>query len=106
MRDIIFKGATRPPMMLGVPIVPFIMVVGTDFIMAMWAMLLGGLFSAFAILTLGIVTILVLRYISSQDDQRLQQYLLRFRDVGFRRNTGYWSSHSMSPIDFTRRKDR
>lgn len=104
MRDTIFKGATRPAMMAGVPIIPFILVVGLDFILAMWSMLLFGLFPSFVILTVGLVLILLLRYISSQDDQRLNQYLLRFRDIGFRKNAHHWAAHSMSPIDFTKRK--
>lgn len=104
MRDVIFKGATRPAMMLGVPIISFILVVGLVFILAMWAMLLGGLFASFAILMFGAAVILILRYISSQDDQRLNQFLLRFRDIGFRKNTGYWNAHSMSPIDYTKRR--
>lgn len=105
MRDTIFKGATRPAMMLGVPIIPFILVVGVDFILAMWSLLFGGLFAAVAILMFGAVVILVLRHISIDDDQRLNQYLLRFRDIGFRRNAPHWNAHSMSPIDFSRRKE-
>ncbi len=91
-------------MMLGVPIMPFILVVGLVFILAMWAMLLGGLFASFAILMFGLVVILILRYISSQDDQRLNQVLLRFRDIGFRKNAAHWNAHSMSPIDYTKRR--
>jgi len=105
MRDIIFKGATRPAMMLGVPIIPFILVVGLDFIAAMWSVLLGGLFAGAAILMFGAVVILILRHISSQDDQRLNQYLLRFRDIAFRKNAPHWNAQSMSPIDFSKRKD-
>jgi type IV secretion system protein VirB3 len=105
MRDIIFKGATRPAMMLGVPITPFILVVGLCFILAMWAMLFAGFFVSVCILAFGSVVILVLRYISSQDDQRLNQYMLRFRDIEFRKNMRHWNAHSMSPIDFTKRKD-
>jgi type IV secretion system protein VirB3 len=105
MRDTIFKGATRPAMMLGVPIMPFILVVGLDFLLAMWSLLLGSLFASFSFLMLGVVVVLVLRYISSQDDQRLNQYLLRFRDTAFRKNAGHWNAHSMSPIDFRKRQE-
>lgn len=105
MRDMIFKGATRPAMMLGVPIIPFILVVGLVFILAMWSMLLVGAFWSFCILMVGLAVILVLRYISSQDDQRLNQYMLRFRDISFRKNSAHWNAHSMSPIDFNRRRE-
>jgi type IV secretion system protein VirB3 len=105
MRDVIFKGATRPAMMLGVPIIPFILVAGVVLVLAMWSMLLVGIFTSFVFLSIGAVVILILRYVSSQDDQRLNQYLLRFRDIGFRKNTPHWNAHSMSPIDFTKRQD-
>src|SRR5580658_7143004 len=70
-RDIIFKGATRPAMMLGVPIVPLILVAGIDILLAMWSLVLVSTFGAFVILAAGLMVIFVLRYISSQDDQRL-----------------------------------
>ncbi len=39
-RDRIFKGATRPAMMLGVPIIPFILVCGVFLIVTLWGTIL------------------------------------------------------------------
>jgi type IV secretion system protein VirB3 len=104
MRDTIFKGATRPPMMLGVPIIPFILVVGAALILAMWALLALGFVASFLILMTGFGAVLMMREISKQDDQRLNQVLMRWRETPRRRNAQHWNAHSMSPIDFDRRR--
>jgi type IV secretion system protein VirB3 len=103
-RDIIFKGATRPAMMMGVPIVPLILVAGIDMLLAVWSIVLLTPFCAFVILAGGLLAIFLLRYISSQDDQRLSQYILRWKNVGGRRTTRYWGAHSLSPIDFNKKR--
>ena len=103
-RDIIFKGATRPAMMLGVPIVPFIIVTGSHILLAMWSLVLMSTFGSFVILAAGLMNIMVLRYISTQDDQRLSQYLLRFKNIAGRRTSHYWGAHSLSPIDYAKSK--
>lgn len=103
-RDLIFKGATRPAMMAGVPIVPFILVVGIHLLLAMWAMMLVNMFVSFVILMTCVMCVLFLRHISSQDDQRLNQYLLRMKSAAGRKNKNHWGAHTMSPIDYTKRK--
>lgn len=103
-RDPIFKGATRPAMMLGVPVVPLIIVLGVHILLAMWTLQFAGPLPAFLILMFAAMVVMVLRHISSQDEQRLNQYLLRLRSVAGRRNEKHWGAHSISPVDFTRRK--
>lgn len=39
LRDPVFKGCTRPAMLWGVPLVPFLMVGGSILIPAIWALL-------------------------------------------------------------------
>lgn len=103
-RDVIFKGATRPAMMMGVPIVPLILVAGIDMLVAVWSMVLLTPFCGFVVLAAGLMAIFLLRYISSLDDQRLSQYILRWKNIGGRRTSGYWGAHALSPIDFDKRK--
>ncbi|WP_076999138.1 type IV secretion system protein VirB3 [Variovorax sp. KK3] len=103
MRDRIFKGATRPAMMLGVPIVPCILVVGTFLLLAMWSLALLGLLTCLAILVIMSFAVLVMRFMSSQDDHRLNQYLMYLRSRPFRRNRIFWGAHSMGPLDFRKR---
>lgn len=102
----IFKGATRPAMMLGVPIKVAILVVGTHLILMMWTLVLFGFAAAFAIFATMVFIMLCLRYVSTHDDQRLNQRLMFFSTIGRRRNSAFWSAHSMSAIDFKRRPGR
>jgi type IV secretion system protein VirB3 len=101
--DVVFKGATRPAMMLGVPIVPFILVVGAHLLLAIWVMVLASMFACFVILAAGVLNVFVLRHITSNDEQRLNQYLLRMKSIAGRRNKAYWGAHSASPNDYRRR---
>lgn len=90
-------------MMLGVPVVPFILVVGIHFVLAMWSMMLINLFVAFVILMTGILIVMFLRHISSLDEQRLNQYLLRLKSIAGRRNVTHWGAHSISAVDYKKR---
>lgn len=103
MRDRIFKGATRPAMMLGVPIVPCILVMGTFFILAMWTLVFAGFVAAASVLLIMVFVVAILRFMTAQDDQRLNQYMMYLRTRAFKRNKGTWGAHSMSPIDFKKR---
>lgn len=105
MADRIFKGATRPAMMAGVPIVPFVLVAGFFIMLSMWLMLFFGFVWLGVGLLCGAMSIGGLRYISSQDDQKLNQYILYFMSWPHRRrNSEFWKAHSMSPCNYTKRK--
>jgi type IV secretion system protein VirB3 len=103
MRDRIFKGATRPAMMLGVPIMPCIVVMGTFFILAMWTLVFAGLVAALSVLLVMVFVVAILRFMTAQDDQRLSQYAMYLRSRAHKRNRVHWGAHSMSPIDFKKR---
>lgn len=103
MSDRIFKGATRPAMMLGVPIVPFILVMGAFIFVAVWTFVAAGLQAALSVLVLAALCIVLLRHVTRQDDQRLNQMLLYLKSRPFRRNKVFWGAHSMSPINFKKR---
>ena len=103
-QDLIFKGATRPAMMAGVPIVPFILAVGVHLLAAVWAMAFIGAFVMFIIMMACVMNVFFMRYISSQDDQRLLQHLLRLKSIAGRRNSKHWGAHSISPTDYRKRK--
>lgn len=102
-RDVIFKGATRPATMAGVPVVPFILVVGLHILACMWTIILIGFFVAAAIALSCVICVLVMRYISSQDDQRLLQYMLVIRGFPSKRNLTHWGAKSLSPTRYSRR---
>jgi type IV secretion system protein VirB3 len=102
-RDVIFKGATRPATMAGVPVVPFILVVGLHILVCMWTVILIGLFAATAIALSCVVCVLVMRNVSSHDDQRLLQYMLLIRGFPAKRNMRHWGAKSFGATRFTQR---
>jgi len=102
-RDRIFKGATRPAMMLGIPIVPFILIVGFHLILIVWTFILSSPFVSIGIGFILIMVLLFLRQLNSSDNHRISQYFLYAKDFGNRRNKKYWGAHSMSPIKFKKR---
>lgn len=102
-RDRIFKGATRPAMMLGVPIIPFILVVGINLLLIIWSFALISGFVSLAIAMFLIVEVLILRQINASDNHKLSQYFLYFRELPHRKNKEHWGAHSMSPIKLKKR---
>lgn len=74
MRETIFKGATRPPMKWGVPLMALVLVLIPLFMLT----LLGGAFvSAWCYVVfppLGAGAFIWMRQVSARDDQRLAQW--------------------------------
>lgn len=102
-RDRIFKGATRPAMMLGIPIIPFILLVGSHLLLAIWAFVLVSGFISIGLGLLLVMEILILRQVNADDNHKLAQYFLLFREIGHRRNKNHWGAHSMSPVKLKKR---
>ncbi|QNB17476.1 conjugal transfer protein TraD [Paraburkholderia tropica] len=102
LKDPVFKGATRPAMIWGVPLVAFLMIGGGMLIPAIWALLASPPLGV-AILFLMIPVFVVMRVITRHDDQRLAQYLLRLRMVPRQRNRRFWGGHAYVPIRLKRR---
>lgn len=102
LRDPVFKGCTRPAMLWGVPLVPFLMVGGSILIPAIWALL------ASPPVGIGIVLLLIpvfvtMRSVTRHDDQRLAQFALRIRMVSRQRNRRFWGAHAYMPLCLKRR---
>ena len=93
-------------MMLGVPIVPCILVMAAFFVMAIWTLVFAGFVAAASVLLALLFAMLTLRYMTSQDDQRLHQYLMYLRTCRLKRNARWWGAHSMSPLNIRQRRTR
>ncbi|WP_343666731.1 VirB3 family type IV secretion system protein [Paraburkholderia tropica] len=102
LKDPVFKGATRPAMIWGVPLVAFLMIGGSMLIPAIWALLASPPLGV-AILFLMIPVFVVMRVITRHDDQRLAQYLLRVRMVLRQGNRRFWGGHAYVPVRLKRR---
>jgi type IV secretion system protein VirB3 len=102
LKDPVFKGCTRPAMLWGVPLVPFLIVGGGMLIPAIWALLASPSIGV-AILFLMIPVFVVMRVITRNDDQRLAQYALHLRMTLRQRNRRYWGAHAYVPVRLKRR---
>lgn len=106
MRDPVFKGATRPAMIAGIPLLPLIVVGLMGVLGSLWGLQLFGAFSAFTVALLTLMVLLIMRWVSKADDQKLNQMLLRLQSLPARRNRPYWGVQSSSPFDYRRHLKR
>jgi type IV secretion system protein VirB3 len=93
----IYKGATRPAMKMGVPLVPLVVLCGVGMLAVMW---IGPLVSWWvaAIVPSAVVPILAwMRFATRKDDQRLRQLFLAARLRMRDRNRDFWCSRSYTP---------
>lgn len=75
--DTIFKGCTRPQMLLGVPMMPMMALVGVVSISALASIAIKP-YAPLIVLMLGTIPYFRLRKLSDKDDQRLAQIWLRY----------------------------
>ncbi len=92
-------------MMLGIPVVPLILVAGAHILIAMWLFMAHQILLVVLIATSCAICIVLMRYITSHDDHRLNQYLLWIKSTALRRNASYWGSGTLSPTDYKKRFD-
>jgi type IV secretion system protein VirB3 len=102
LKDPVFKGCTRPAMLWGVPLVPFLMVGGGMLIPAIWALLASPPLGV-GMLFLIIPVFVSMRIITRRDDQRFAQYALRLRLVVRQGNRRFWGIHAYVPVRLKRR---
>lgn len=95
--DPLFKGCTRPAMVLGVPIMPLGVVCGSLSLLALW----------FNLLIMGLVpiAIIVMRQIVAADDQQFRLLWLKIwcRIIKWNRNGAFWRASCFSPLHFKKR---
>ncbi len=95
--EAIYKGATRPAMLLGIPMVPLVLILGTGALLALWGgLLLSGWIALF--IAAGLIPVLLwMRWVTARDDQRLQQLFIAVRLHHHDRNRSFWGARSYSP---------
>jgi type IV secretion system protein VirB3 len=99
MQEVIYKGATRPALLLDMPMVPALGLSVFALVGGMWGWYLSGqpywLAGAALILT---PILAVMRSITKQDDQRVMQFFRRALLQLRHRNRKFWGCRSYSPI--------
>ncbi len=103
--EAIYKGATRPAMKLGIPLVPLVLLFGTGMLAIMWVGPLVSWWIVPAVLAVMAPALGWMRFVTRKDDQRFRQmYLgarLRLRD----RNRRFWHARSYAPYLYRGARD-
>jgi type IV secretion system protein VirB3 len=95
--EAIYKGATRPAMKLGIPLVPLVVLFGTGMLLIMW----GGIFLSWwvslAVLVAIVPALAWMRFITARDDQRFRQMFVAAKLQLHDRNRRFWRARSYAP---------
>ncbi len=96
MREPIYKGATRPAMKWGVPLMALIAIFMPAIVLGAWGATLIDLRVAPAVAIILVPLYGWMRYVTYKDDQRLLQLILRFKMNRLNPNRHLWQSRSYS----------
>jgi len=104
VRESIYKGATRPAVTMGVPLVPFILVTAAAAMLGMYALILIGPWAALPVPMAYLPLMIWMRHATKKDDQRIRQILLRVR-LGAVVPTRVWGgARSYALVELRRRR--
>ncbi len=103
--EAIYKGATRPAMKLGIPLVPLVVLFGTGMLLIMWVGSLMTWWIALAVVVAFVPALLWMRFVTSKDDQRFRQMFVAMKLRINDRNHRFWQSRSYAPTLFRGNRD-
>lgn len=107
MQEAIYKGATRPPVLFGVPLVPAVLIGGVGILGVSYALVLSrSLIVALIVLAVVAIGWTVMALVTRKDDQRLMQHLLRWRLRQARASHRRWGAFSYGSGVVRGMKDR
>jgi type IV secretion system protein VirB3 len=95
--EAIYKGATRPAMKLGVPLVPLVVLTGTSMLLMIWSGVLVSWWIALGVALTTAPLLAWMRYVTAKDDQRLRQMFIALKLRIGDRNRKLWHARSYSP---------
>ncbi|MCV2366988.1 VirB3 family type IV secretion system protein [Roseateles oligotrophus] len=95
--EAIYKGATRPAMKLGIPLVPLVILFGSGMLIILWGGLLLSWWIALIVVTALGPLLGWMRFVTRRDDQRFRQMFIAAK-LGFKNhNRRFWHCRSYSP---------
>lgn len=103
--EAIYKGATRPAMKLGIPLVPLVTLFGTGMLLIMWGGVLLTWWIALAVIVILIPILLWMRFVTSRDDQRFRQIFVLLKLSLHDRNRRFWRARSYAPTVYRGARD-
>jgi type IV secretion system protein VirB3 len=95
--EAIYKGATRPAMKLGVPLIPLVVLFGTGMLLVMWGGILVSWWVALSVVAAIGPALLWMRFITAKDDQRFRQMFVAMKLQLHDRNGRFWHARSYAP---------
>ncbi len=98
MREAIYKGATRPAMKWGVPLLALVCVFMPAVVISVWLTLYVSAWAALAIGVILVPAYVLMRRLTAQDDQHLRQAVLAARLLLSQRNARLWHARSYAPF--------
>lgn len=98
MHEAIYKGATRPAMKWGVPLVALVGVFMPAIVAGVWLTLYVTTWSALVVAAVLVPAFVGMRHLTARDDQRLRQTWLALRLWLACRNAGLWGVRSYAPF--------
>lgn len=99
-REAIYKGATRPAMKFGVPLIPLVVLFGSGMLLVLWSGLLLSWWIAGGVVAAIVPALAWMRHVTARDDQRFRQVLLGLKLRLNDRNRAFWRARSYSPTVF------
>ena len=98
--EAIYKGATRPAMKAGVPLVPLVLLFGTGMLVVLWVGTLVTWWVVPVMLAALLPLLIAMRVITQHDDQRLHQWALAARLRWRDRNHAFWQARSYAGYSY------
>lgn len=95
--EAIYKGATRPAMLFGIPLVPLVLLFGSGMLAIVWVGPLVTWWVVPVVLVLLVPAFAWMRFVTRRDDQRFRQMFLAAKLHLRARNRGFWRSRSYAP---------
>ena len=103
--EAIYKGATRPAMKLGIPLVPLVILFGSGMLLVMWGGVLVSWWIALGVLLAFVPLLLWMRFVTRKDDQRFRQMFVLLKLHMHDRNHQFWQARSYAPTLYRGARD-
>jgi type IV secretion system protein VirB3 len=103
--EAIYKGATRPAMKLGIPLVPLVVLFGSGMLLIIWGGTLLSWWVALAVLLAFVPAMLWMRFVTAQDDQRFRQMFVAAKLRLHDHNRRFWRARSYAPTLYRGARD-
>ena len=104
-QEAIYKGATRPAMKFGIPLVPLVVLLGAGMLLILWGGTLVSWWIALAVVVAIAPALAWMRFVTKRDDQRFRQIFIAAKLRLHDRDHAFWRARSYAPTLFRGGRD-